>query len=822
MVVSISAIFNGAWAAEADTAVVVPAAAAESGKTGDSDLKDSVVVVTGVRGGNRTVLNSASPIDIVSAKQLQTSGKTGLKELLTTLLPSFNLPGVNGGGTSWTVRATTLRGLQGDQVLYLVNGKRRHNTALINNLARIGNGGVPVDIDLIPVAAIDHIEVLRDGAAAQYGSDAIGGVINIILKNSDSGGSASISGGQNYDGDGATGHASADFGTKLGTDGFAHFALDYKNNTPWDRAQDSKVPQLYNPLPNGQPDPRNATANRQQWGTSYGQGRDPIISGSYNLELPIDGVTLYSFSTLSHRDSFKVTGTFLPNNLNALPQVYPNGFNAQREIDETDFQFAGGVRGQVQDWKWDLSTTYGEDNAKLGALNTLNASLGPSSPTTFNLTSQIYDQWTNNLDVSRQINTGLFATPLTLSLGAEARWERYQIKAGDLASYVVGNYVIPSGVYAGLHPQPGLASYVGTSPNDAGSVSRTNTAAYIDLSQSITDKWSLAAAARAEHYSDSAGNTASGKLSTRYEFLPGYAVRATVGNGFRAPSLAQNIYASSTFTGSVTSTGYQIFPVKVLPPNSPEAKALGAEPLTPEKSINYSVGFTAQPVNNLRISLDAYQISIKDRIVQTTLLTGPTVSGVLVANGFTAGQSAQYYTNAVDTQTRGIDLVGDYTTGFGDYGVVKWSTGFSYVKTEIEKLKATPTVLSNIGYDLFGHQQQSDLTKGTPNTKLLLGANWSIDRFNTSLRFTRYGSYTEAAPQAANDRDFKAKWITDLDVAYKLTPSVTVALGANNLLNVFPTKNGIVDQKTGINQYGLLGPFGIAGGYYYGRLDYKF
>lgn len=806
LVTSISTILSGAWAADQDT-----------------DANQGTVIVTGVRGVKSTVLKSSSPIDIITATQLQASGKTGLKELLNTLLPSFNLPGVNGGGTSWTVRSTTLRGLQGDQVLYLVNGKRRHNTALINNLARVGNGGVPVDLDLIPIAAIDHIEVLRDGAAAQYGSDAIGGVINIILKKTDSGGSASLSGGQNYDGDGGTGHVSADWGTKLGADGgFAHFALDYKNNGPSVRTQDSQLAQVYNPLPNGQPDPRNATVDRKQWGTPYGQGRDPIISGSYNLELPINDVTLYSFATLSHRDSIKVTGAFLPNNINALPELYPNGFSAEREIDETDFQFAGGIRGQLQDWKWDLSSTYGQDNARLNGLNTLNASLGPTSPTDFNLATQIYDQWTNNLDFSRKFDTGLFATPLNLSLGVEERWERYRIEAGDYDSYAVGDYIIPSGYYAGLHPQPGLVSYVGTSPADAGSVSRTNSAAYIDLSQNLTSNWSVGAAGRAEHYSDSAGNTVSGKLSTRYEFLPGYAFRATIGNGFRAPSLAQDIYASSTITGVVTSTGYQLYPVKVVPPDSPEAKALGAQPLKPEQSKNYSFGFTAQPVRNLSVSLDAYQIDISDRIVQTTLLTGPVVSAVLVANGFTAGQSAQYYTNAVDTRTRGVDLVADYRTDLDEYGVVKWNAGLSLVDTKIQTLKPTPQALTNIGYQLFGHQQQSDLTKGTPDNKLILGANWTVDRFITSLRFTRYGAYTEAGTTAVNDRTFSPKWITDLDVAYKLTPKVTIAIGANNLFNVYPDKNGIVDLKTGINQYGVLSPFGITGGYYYGRVDYKF
>ena len=787
----------------------------------DVSAKD-VVVTTGNRGAQRTIANNPAPIDVVTADQITATGKTGLKEILNQLLPSFNLPGINGGGTSWTVRATTLRGLTGDEVLFLVNGKRRHNTALINNLARVGNGGVPVDLDLIPVAAIDHIEVLRDGAAAQYGSDAIAGVINIVLKQSDSGGEADTTLGQNYGGDGKSGHQTLDWGTRLGDKGFAHFALDAKANEPSTRAQLSSVAHPYNPLPNGQPDPRDQTVDRSTWGQSYGAGRDAVVSGAYNADLPLENIDLYSFSTLAFRNSRKNTGSFLPNNLNSLPEVYPDGFNAYRRIFETDFQVAAGARGNVAGWKWDLSSTYGEDHARLDAENTLNATLGPSSPTAFNLASQIYDQWTNNLDFTRGFDAGL-AKPLAVSFGFEHRYERYQIKPGEADAYAIGDYIIPTGFYAGQHPQPGLASYAATSPADAGDINRNNLATYLDLGADITKQWYVGAAARFEHYDDSAGNTVSGKLTSRYEFLPGYALRGTVSNGFKAPSLAQTIFASSTVTGQVDANGvWQTYPVKVLPVNSAEAIALGADPLKPEKSTNYSLGFTAEPVRKLRLTLDAYQIKIRDRIVQTSLLTGSAVSNVLVANGFAPGQSAQYYTNGADTRTRGVDVVAEYTTDFDRYGVVKWNAGYAWDKTTITHLKDTPAVLQNLGYALFNRQQQGDLTVGTPKDKLVLGGNWLLDRWNTSLRLTRYGQYTETGTVASNDRVYGAKWITDLDVGYDVNSHVTVAVGANNLFDVYPDKIGIVDTKTGTGAYGTFSPFGITGGFYYARLAYHF
>ena len=799
----------------------------------------SELVVTGVRGSEkRTVLDSPTPIDVVSAADIAATGKADLKEILNVLIPSFNLPGVNGGGTSWTVRAFTMRGLTGDEVLILVNGKRRHNTALINNLARVGNGGVPVDLDLIPTAAIDHIEVLRDGASAQYGSDAIGGVINIILKDSSHGGESDTTRGQNYARDGAQFHEALNYGTKLPNHGFANFSLDLKYEQPANR---SILATYANPY--GPGDPRNATVDRKSWGYSYGPGAEQVVSGAYNLEEPLNnGVTFYSDSTVSHRLSRKVTGSFLPIYSDSLSQVYPNGFNAQRRIRELDFQSTLGLKGAVGAWSWDASSSYGRDYAKLDGENTLNASLGPTSQTYFHLANQVYDQWTNNLDLTRDYEIGL-AKPLSVSVGAEHRYERYAIEAGEPNSYRIGNYLIPAGqpnnlLSTPVAPLPGLASYNGTSPNEAGSKDRNNFAFYVDLDTNVTKAWFVGVAARYEHYTDSAGDTFSGKVSTRYEILPGYAFRATVSNGFKAPSLAQEIYASNTISGNVVNVGgvptLVTFPLKVFPVGSAVGQALGSSPLTPENSINYSLGFTAEPIHSLHLSIDAYEIDIRNRILETgTLLLKPAqlaASPVLstLLTQFPTGLGAQYYTNAAATRTQGVDVVAEYSRRLGDFGQVHLSAAYTYTQTHITNLKATPAALAGYGFVLFDAQRQADLTVATPRDKIILSGDWSRGPWRVSFSETDYGPYTEANTagvaklSAANPRYYTSKWIADLEIDYSVAKNTKLGIGANNLFDVYPDAKGIVNSQTGAGLYGNFSPFGITGGYWYGRITQKF
>ena len=798
---------------------------------------DDTIIVTGVRGGQaRTVADSPVPIDVISRRELQATGRTGLKEILGNIVPSLTMPALGGGGTSASVKPIAIRGLSGDYLLVLVNGKRRHTTSLINNLSRISGGSTPVDIDLIPTNAVGRIEVLRDGAAAQYGSDAVSGVINIILDDAPKGGRFSITGGQQYSKGAPLLQTDLSYGTALGEGGFFRTAVEAKYHDRADSSADA-VPRIL-PLVNGQPDPREAALDHVYAGGYGRSNRDKMINGSYNAELPVgDTLRLYSFSTLSYRDIRDARGAYIPsptgfggqantNGLNVLPQLYPTGFQAYRRIKETDFQLTGGAKGELAGWAWDLSSSFGRDRVWLGAENTLNPSIGPTSPTSFYMGTQIQDLWVNNLDVTRDVSIGL-AKPLSISIGAEHRWERFQSRAGEPDSYRNGGYQIPVDTtpfgqfYGGRYPSPGLVSFTGTSPADAASLSRNNLAGYVDLSTNVTEAWFVGVAGRFEHYDDSAGNTVSGKVSTRYELAPGLAIRGGVNTGFRAPALAQTGFSTTQNTTTVIGNTPVSTIAKFLPVNSAAAIALGAQSLKPEKSLNYTAGVTYE-AGALHLTLDAYQIRVDDRIVKTEFLGtasngGTAIRDILIANGVTGVDSAQFFTNAIDTRTRGIDAVAEYTLRTSSLGAFRLSAAYSYNKTKILNIADNPAALSSLNVVLFGRQAQRDLVVALPRTKLVLTNDWSLGRVHALARATRFGRYIESSNVATGDRTFGGKWVADLDIGYDLTDRVTLAVGANNLFDTYPNRNGLI-AADGSGAYGGFAPFGLSGGSYYARV----
>ena len=831
----------------ADAAPVTSAAATVAADTGTTAVEE--VVVTGLRGQPRTVANSPVPIDIISHAQLTQTGKTGLKQILSTVIPSLTLAAQNGGGTSASVAPFTVEGLTGDYVLVLVNGKRRHNTALINNLATVGGGSTPVDLVLIPASAIDHIEYLRDGAAAQYGSDAVAGVINIILKDSANGGSFETTAGQTYKSAGALLQENADWGTHF-FGGSIHFALSAIHNEPAP-ANDRSTGVLY-PLVHGALDPREASANTN-YGSAYGRSTlNNQINLSYNLSTPVGhGLDFYSFSTVSFRDIKDARGAFRPDDLSSLPQIYPNGFQAYRRIHETDFQFAAGLKGELAGWNWDASTTFGRDQARLGASNTLNASLGPTvTQSDFYLGQQISSQWSNNLDVTRSFELGL-AKPLDVSWGFEHRWEQFSEVAGELNSWADGPgnnpllaYRIPCDgtpfgvLYCGKFPQAGLQSFTGTSPADASTHSRNNYAAYIDLGVNPITPWYIGVAGRAEHFDDSSGNSFTGKLTTRYEILPGLALRGSINNGFHAPSLAEEWFSTTQNTTVVDPVTQQQVSAqsKFLPVASPIAKALGAKPLTPETSINYSIGLTYEPTHRLRFTIDAYEIDISNRIVKSA--PNFTLTPVQVtALGFPGLSSAQFFTNGVNTRTRGIDAVAEYQQSLGDFGTVRWSAVYSENSTVITRVLASAAN--------FTPTAARQLTEQTPRYRLGLGGDWDVGKWNIHLLETLWGPYEEPVNNSVNEI-FHAKWVTDLDVSYRVTSHLTLSAGANNLFNAYPSRvpakilalTANVDSvlkgapgytagaygvpTSGGGVYGTVAPFGLQGGFYYVRVGVKF
>lgn len=810
-------------------APVSVAAAQEPGGGGAAAPSDpqelDAVVVTGVRGVARTVMESPTPIDAFTASDLEKSGRAGVFSALQTLAPSFNLPARAGGGTATVIATGGLRGLNPDQTLILVNGKRRHKTSLINAVSSLFNGSVPADLDLIPTSAIERIEVLRDGAAAQYGSDAIAGVINIILKSNTSAGFASASYGLNFDRkDGDLTQYALSKGFQF-DGGHITLSANYKDQRLSNRAYpiDRNI-QLFPRLAGGVPDPREATIDRLvtlNYGVLPQTGLNLSFDAGYDIS---ETLSLYGFGTFSKRESDLPFTYRTPNNVNTIPSIYPLGFRPTEVVNEDDYEFVAGLKGEAAGWDWDLSTGVGQNKADLSTFGSLNASLGPTSPTSFYVGQLKSDEWTTNLDVTRGFDLA-GGSRLQVSFGGQYRREGYEISRGDPASYAEGPYVAPAGQpFAGQRPQTGAQATPGFRPNDESDTHRNSKAAYGELGWDATDRLFLGAAVRYEDYSDSSGDTLNWKLTGRYELTDWLAVRAAASTGFRAPGLAQQHYAATSSQFRQVAGVTTLLLIKTLPVGAPEAVALGAEPLTPEKSENLSGGFTLQPLPGLDITVDAYQIKVKDRIAITSTLTGTAVSNILISQGLSGDLSAQYYTNAIDTRTRGLDVVASYRWDLGDYGRVRLNAAYGKNDTKITGIIPNPPELTALGssFVLFGRASRGFLTTSYPHTKVALGANWEWEKLNVNLRSTRYGKYTVVADLASQDRSFGAKWITDLEVSYKVLEGVTLAAGANNLFNEYPDKNGIYNAALGSGHFPGTSPFGFTGGSWYARVQYAF
>ncbi|MDB5712941.1 MAG: putative TonB-dependent receptor [Sphingomonadales bacterium] len=837
------------WCGTASVALLVLApvayaADAAPDPAGDaaSDQRGDDIIVTGTR-VQRTVAESSVPIDVISEKALQATGRLNVRDILQQLVPSYNNASGWTGGTGEAVKSASLRGLNSDQTLILINGKRRAGHSILFVTARGNLGASPVDLDFIPASSISRIEILRDGAAAQYGSDAIAGVINVILKDGGEGGSASVTYGQYLKHDGLDDKVGQnvqfnfDQGFKLGENGFVRVSGNFNKQQYTNRLGptltcDATLRAQTCLFPAG--DPRELTANR--YVGKQGLPKTQTANIGYNGEYALTpDVTLYSFSTVTDQNSYNF-GIFRPAaSLQNLPSVYPNGYLPQFTVNTRAFQSVAGLKGTVlAGWNWDLSSSYARNKARLENNASLNPSLGPTSPHDIFLGNTLFTEWTTNLDLNRQVDLGLHA-PLSLAIGAEYRRDHFEQQAGEPASYQIGNYVFPtnptdpnySAANAGKRPSGGASGLGGFDPAALGNMSRSNVSAYVDLSQKITSAWEVGLSGRFEHYTD-VGSTWSGKISTRLQLFEGFALRGSFSNGFRAPSLQQQTYTSLLPNYVTQGTAQVLSIVRYIPATSLVAQAIGATPLKPEKSKDISVGFVAQPFRGLNITLDAYQINIRDRILATGQLLSLNASSsfalALTAAGANPTDTFSYFTNAANTRTRGLDLVVDYNQDIGRAGAVRWSVATAYNRTTIRSLAPTPSVLSSSGLVLFDRGRIGDLTQAYPKVRSTLGANWQLGDLNVNLRESFYSSTVFVDPTTpARDSKNGSAFITDLDISYQATKNLRFTIGANNLLNKYPDQLNKAAQTyygwwAANPVYNLTSPYGYNGGFYYARI----
>ncbi len=794
--------------------VASPAALAQEARP---ELQE--VVVVGTRTAGHDVYESLAPIDLVTTEAIRQSaaipGEIGAA--LQSLVPSFNLPRQSNSNFADVVRPAQLRNLSPDQVLVLVNGKRRHTTATLTTESKLGKGTSPVDFNSIPVGAIERIEVLRDGAGAQYGSDAIAGVINVVLKDASEGGEVTASWGQNRTdfeptgrsvNDGDTLYASLNGGFGPG-DGFLNLTAEYRDRDSTLRSGPDQLPFFENQTP-----PNLALIGTQTH--KAGDGTMEDLSFMFNAAVPLgESLEFYSFGGYSQREGEGANFFRYPDSFANVPEIFPDGYIPVLEADNTDVSLAAGWRGTLaSDWNWDLSLVYGENDFDHDVSNSLNVSLGTASPTHFNVGEYEFTQMTARFDMSRPFEVGGFASPLNLAWGVEYRQDGYQTRAGDPESYEAGPVIgAPIGTQAGS----------GLKPEETVDVDRDAAGAYIDLEADVTDRFQAGIAARVEDYSDF-GSSVDGKLSGRYELTEALAVRGTVGTGFRAPSLTQ-----AFFRGSTTSFGEggQLENVLNLPTDDPIAVLLGASDLDAEESVSYNLGFVFTPGERFKLTVDYYRVDIDDRITLSERIGGPEVTQFIEDQlGIEGVLGVRFFTNAIDTKTDGFDIVADYTLDLGP-GSLLLSAAYNKSDTEVTHVDPNPPELDAIGVDnvLFGVEERNTIETASPDDKVILTAHWTSERWSVLARGTRWGEATRVFNFGGGfepEQTYGAEWGIDLDVEFAVTEALRVAVGANNVLDEYPDLSSADINYFGNLPYDVLQPITFNGAFFYLRTTYTF
>ncbi len=810
-------------------------AGAHSQSRSDEKVVEEVITI-GSRVKGRTAAESAVPVDIIKSDTLSDGGFSELGQALQTVAPSFNFSRTQISDGNDLFLPATLRGLQPDQVLVLINGKRRHTQAVFQLSNSIGGGAAGTDLNSIPITALRSVEILRDGAAAQYGSDAIAGVININLKESTGQTSGFIQYGQTGSGDGETLPLGFNTGFELGNSGgFINISAEYRDFD---------------------------STNRASPGWFQGSAEGEFASGFYNARLPLYNGALYSFGGVSDRTA---TGSGFRRQAGSaaqvVPQVHPDGFLPNIDNEATDVSFSlGYLVDLTSDWNMDFSVTYGENEYDFGSSNTINASIAAeylrdnpgatdediaanAGPTAGHAGGRSFEQVTFNLDLVGSIE--MAETTLNVALGAEARDENYQVRPGILASYSCGSQspedasggipsvVIPSDpnvprAFAGC----GFQAFSGISPAEAGEADRSSYAAYIDLESNLTDIWLLGVASRFEKYSAGVGSELTGKISTRFDFTDSFALRGAAATGFRAPSLQQaaysafqtNINDAGVLERSFTAAAGSAFP-----------RALGVDGLDIETSDSVSIGFVWSPTDTLLLTVDFYRISIDDRIVLGGLINresvadNPAALAELDARGV---NGISFFSNAVNTSTEGLDVILTYGAISLFDGDLDVTFAGNLNDTNIDGFN----VPAGTSIDqIYPNETRSFLTGGQPQERATLSFDWSRAAFKSVLRISYYGS-TEIDFFGANHIGIPGTRPTsvveraipvDFSVACDVTENFTVVAGVDNVFNDRPDRLGTDEVLHVISNGGFrypirAVPYGYNGAFPYLKVKFNF
>jgi len=801
------------------------------------------LVVIGSRTA-RTEFNSPVPIDVISEAEIRESPHVEVNQIIRELVPSYNASHQTIGDGTDHINPASLRGLGPDQTLVLINGKRRHTSSVVHVNGTFGRGTVGVDLNSIPPAAIQRIEVLRDGAAAQYGSDAIAGVINIVLKDQTESLQATIMGGVTGEGDGAEGFVDANFGFPIGDRGFFNITAEFLNRERTDRSEPEER-DLFPGISGTEATDAELAARgltREDFSMKTGQAKAQFGAGFFNMVVPIsENAEVYSFGGITHRKG-RATGFYrrpIEEGRTVL-EIFPNGYLPEINPDIGDASIAAGVRGSRGGWDLDGSLAFGTNSLRWNIENTLNSSQGEASSTTFDAGRYVFSETVGNVDAVKLIDTKGALESLSLVLGAEFRVERFQEEAGEASSFLLGNGGDIPGVdfdttSAGDPKDAGSQVFFGRTPENEVDRFRNSFAGYVGLESQITDKWLLDLSGRFETFSDF-GSTFNGKLATRYEIVPDFALRGALSTGFRAPSLHQIWFSDVSIQFVTDPETNELAAARVLTARNqdPVTKAFGIPDLKEETSINVSGGFVWRPIQDLSITTDVYFIAIDDRIVLTSRFStsdseiGDIVEDILEPFERAGVSQAQFFSNIVDTETFGIDIVATYAAQLGG-GVLSLTGAASFTDTDVTAVNIPPEVadvftggdLDAVRDVLFSREERNRLEDALPRQKGLLQASYGYNRFSVTGRANYYGNVQYKPSNPDNDEDFSAKTLFDLDLGYEIVRGVRLSVGANNMFNTFPDEHEKASNRSG-GRFPFsrrVTQFGMNGGFYYGRIQ---